>query len=129
MIAPDSISYKLLGDQAVLLEAVGFNTGIEGVNAKGTLCELSNDGVLIVKAGFTWDFGTWAIDTPDVVMASLLHDAMCNMTNDGVLPWKYRKTTDKLYRNILKEKGMGFFRRWLHYTAVRVNSLIASAEY
>ena len=68
-------------------------------------CRLYDDGRLTIYAGSIWDFGTWAIDTPAMVYASLPHDAFCLLTNSGVLPWECRMAADKYFGQCLKDAG------------------------
>ena len=38
----------------------------------------------------------------------------------GLLPLKLRKRVDKLFRRMLREDGMPWFRAWYYYQAVRM---------
>jgi hypothetical protein len=115
---------KTLG---LLLSDIEFWTPILGhdaeIEATASKCRLAQNGCLHVFAGFTWDFGSGpAIDTPAVVRASLAHDALCLLTDRGLIPWECRAEADKYYRDTLKRYGTGFARRWYHWAGVRAYS-------
>lgn len=83
-------------------------------------CHLSPNGNLVVSKGFEWDFASGAVDTPDMVKASLAHDALCVLIDKGKLPAKEQKNADRYFRQVLKESGTSWFRRWYSYAAVRI---------
>lgn len=128
MSGPWSIKYELIRiagkRRALLLEDASFyppgmlhQGKLEG---SATACELTAAGLLKIRAGFVWDFGSWpAINTPDVVLASLAHDAFCVMTDAGVLPWSVRAQADRYYRELLKQYGCKWYRRWWQWAGVR----------
>ena len=75
-------------------------------------CALLDCGDLVVYAGTVWDFGTGALDTPAMVIASLEHDAYCKMTNARKLPWSVRLKADKNFFKRLGENGAKVSRFW-----------------
>lgn len=81
---------------------------------------LDTDGVLYIKAGYSWDGPSGpAFDTPNFMRASLVHDALYQMLREGYLPLEWReKADDEMYR-ICREDGMSAIRAWWCYTAVR----------
>ena len=83
-------------------------------------CVLSPNGNLVIHKGFVWDFASGAIDTPDMVKASLAHDALCRLVDSGALPKSEQKNADRYFRQVLKESGTSWFRRWYAYAAVRI---------
>ncbi len=85
------------------------------------LC-LAKDGTLTLYPDFTWDFGSYAIDTPAMVQASAYHDAVCILTNMRVLPWHCRAVADRYFRELLGMNGVPFFRRWWCWIGVRCYS-------
>lgn len=124
-----------------LLEGVILSTPIYGysgfLSSETEPCELKKNGELIIHKGFTWDFGSGAIDTPSMVRASLFHDAMCHLTNHRAVPWEVRRKADKHFRELLKryapeprgnivEKGLrsmlNFSSRWWRWSAVSIYS-------
>ena len=76
---------------------------------------------LILQRGFEWDGASGpAIDTPNTVRASVVHDGLYRAIRVGILPPKARKIADKEMRKILKGDGMSFVRRWGWWIGVRV---------
>lgn len=120
------ISYTLIGkNKGRLTDRVVFDTGIIGYEAEVEYASIAIDGTCTVLPGFQWDFGSGpAIDTPDVVLASLAHDALCRIHVRRNLNSKFRRKADAYFRKLLKELGMGWFRRWYFWAAVRLYSLI-----
>jgi hypothetical protein len=116
-----------------LKKDVLVNTGITGYDVAvmrvGFYCHLQPDGMLWIGTGTEWDFGTFAIDTPPMVRASLPHDIFCVLTDEGKLPWGVRKEADKLFKRHLADysperKWYNPLRYWRHarYAGVRLNS-------
>lgn len=121
----DGLHYKRLAKRRYeLLSDRIFYTGVTGANAEissGTHhCRLSKDGRLEIFAGFVWDMASGAIDTPDMAIASLAHDAFCYLINEGKLHKRYQPLADREFRRILKRQKCGFIRRWYSWAAVRV---------
>ena len=118
------IHYDLIrrGTKGVLLSDLFQNTPIKGYEvsqSQSPYASLDAFGGLMLHKGFVWDFGSGAIDTPAMVRASAVHDAFCRMTDAGLLPWSVRAQSDKYFRELLKENGVGFARRWWCWTGVR----------
>lgn len=82
--------------------------------------KLSNHGYLSILRGYAWDGATCAIDTPDFMRGSLVHDALYQLMRDKYLDHTiYREQADKILRRICLEDGMSYFRAWYVYRAVR----------
>lgn len=120
-------------DRACLTEAYEFKTGIRGFS--GELleeidrCELRSYGTLVVYPGFIWDFGSGEIFGQDISIddrsmrtASLAHDALCRMTDRGVVPWKVRRKSDAYFRKVLQICGSPRIRAWWCWVGVRLGS-------
>lgn len=126
-----SISYTLIdgGKRGRLDADQVFTNSIRGYRAdfdNGALhCNLMPSGDLIVYAGSIWDFGTFAVDTPAMVVASLEHDAMCHMTNARVLPWSVRMKADKNFFARLGENGATVSRWWRTPFVMGYSQLVA----
>lgn len=126
-----NISYTLLdgsNDLARLTKRTVFQTPITGYAArfleKNTEVRLYESGRLTIGVGFVWDFGSGpAIDTPDMVIASLAHDALGRLADRRGLDGKFRKQSDKYFRQLLRDNGASWFRAWYAYIAVRAYSL------
>ena len=119
-----AIHYDLIdkGKKGRLLSPLLFQTPITGfdVTLPSPPCQLYEDGSILLGHGFEWDFGSGpAVDTPAMVLASAVHDALCLMTDKGLLPWSVRAQSDQFFRDKLKENGVGFARRWWCYMGVR----------
>jgi hypothetical protein len=81
---------------------------------------LDEDGRLELTPGYVWDFASGpAVDTPDMVAASLVHDAFYELMKRDLFPWDRRKQVDKLFVAMLKEFGMPWYRRLWVYLGVR----------
>lgn len=131
MTGPQELPHKLIGlRRGVTTGTISFLSPVLGCNlrmdrevaGKWVRCELFGNGLLLVSPGTAWDFGTGAIDTPDVVRASLPHDMFCHMTNLGLIPWEHRATADGYYRDLLLQYGCPVGRAWIHWAIVRANS-------
>ncbi len=82
--------------------------------------ELSADGILTVKAGYSWD-GTSGptMDTLSTMRGGLAHDAMFQLMRLEALEaiiWKH--TADTLLYRLLREDGMNWLRANTFYLAV-----------
>ena len=76
---------------------------------------------LCICMGFRWDGASGpAIDTESFMRGSAVHDAVCQLTELGLLDWSYRKVGDKELVKITKEDGMNWLRRQWVYSAVRL---------
>lgn len=90
------------------------------------LMHLAPNGVLTIKKGSHWDFGSWAFDSPAVIYASLWHDAICHLTNARVIPWRYRNIGDQFYQAKLAEKGTWLPRQLWHRAGVSLYSQLVA---
>lgn len=77
---------------------------------------------MIVRPGYAWDGPSGpTIDTKNAIRASLLHDVLYQAMREKLIPRKRnRRIADAVFRKILKEDGMHFFRRWLWWISVRL---------
>ena len=75
---------------------------------------------LLISKGYKWDGCSGpTIDTAGTMEASLVHDALYQLTRLEVCPLSKRKYIDKLFLDLLKKNGVTFLRRWCFYLAVR----------
>ena len=103
-----------------LLEGFWCDTEITGYEASTAFIELHPDGPLILMPGYQWDFGSGpAIDTPEMILSSLVHDAFYELLALNLISNCARKKSDRLLRIMLKESGAGWFRSWYVWAAVR----------
>jgi len=77
-------------------------------------------GSISVLTGFKWDGATCAIDTPDFMRGSCIHDALYTLIQQGKLPASFRAKADKILFNLCREDGMTLFRASYVYAAVRL---------
>ena len=82
---------KLRADHFVMTPITGFDAHYKSDTFQ---CWLYPQGLLRIKSGSEWDFGTGALDTPSMVISSLPHDAFCLLTDAGKLPWSVRRRAD-----------------------------------
>ncbi len=76
---------------------------------------------LVIMEHYAWDGPSGlALDTKDFMRGSLVHDALYQLMREEVLGRKYRKYADQLLRKICLQDGMGKFRAWYVYRAVRM---------
>ena len=117
------------GKAGLLLSDITYKTAIIGrrvsFDRDSLRCDLFMDGRLVVYADSEWDFGTFAVDTPAMVYASLEHDAICSMVNARVLPWSCRAIGDKGLWTTLTSQG-GTLSRWWRVPAVMVYSQLVA---
>lgn len=111
--------HDLDGDKGILTLRFSKQTSITGYHLVTPNVTLLASGMLFIREGYVWDYGTWAIDTPAVIVASLVHDALCDLIAQGELPLQARKDADLFYRKMLKEGGMSWFRRQVQYFSIR----------
>ena len=106
--------------EGTLVEGMTYATTIFGHKATTPHIELLDNGYLHLAVGYVWDFGSGpAIDTPDMVYASLAHDAFYELMQKDLLPWSLRKDVDKYFKRLLEDAGMGWLRRQWVYLGVR----------
>lgn len=101
----------------------GFVTGSQypqPARAANGLVALDSYGWLTISAGYFWDGASGpAIDTADFMRASCAHDALYLLIREGRIDHRHRKAADQLMRRLAREDGMGAFRAWYAYRAVR----------
>jgi len=117
-----NFSYNPDLNKGKLKEKFVRNTGIEGHSADLWWCLLLPNGVIRARKNYEWDFATGAVDTISMAVPTLVHDIFCQLTNEGAVPWSVREQGDRLFRELLKEYGVGVIRRTYCYIAVRLNS-------
>ena len=81
---------------------------------------LGTTGMLSILAGFAWDGASGIPDTPQVMRASLAHDALYGLIRAGEIPETWRERADNLLRSICLEDGMEHFRAEAVYQGVRI---------
>ena len=100
-------------------------TGIKGFVIGAGYCALDFDGTLTIPKGYAWDGASGAVDTPDFMRGSLVHDCLYQLIGEDLLPFSYRRAADKLLIAICKEDGMWAPRRW--WVMLAISTFGASA--
>lgn len=109
---------RLLADYAFADSIRGYRVSYR---ADSFNADLYPDGRLVVYSGSEWDFGTFAIDDPAMVVASLEHDFFCLVTDKGLLSWNVRFKADKQLWKRLGQNG-GKISRWWRTPFVMIYS-------
>ena len=81
--------------------------------------QLSNTGILTLKAGYAWDGPSGpTFDTKNFMRGSLVHDALYQLLRGGELSSLHRNYIDCLLREICLQDDMSRIRAWYVYKAV-----------
>jgi len=81
------------------------------------------DGYMYVEVGYAYDGPSGpAIDTPDFMLASLVHDVFYQAMREGLLPLAFRKIADKEMYRVCIGQGMWRIRANGAYHFVRLLS-------
>jgi len=96
----------------------------------GDFYTLLPSGLLTISADYEWDGASGpAIDTKNIMRASLVHDVLYQMIRCGQLPYKYKKDSDKELPRIMNEDSTSVkfagkiwdkLREFYCYSAVRL---------
>lgn len=115
--------YQLVRDSA-------FQTVITGFNIDTKFIRLRPNGILWTKNGYAWDGASGpAIDTKTIMRGSLLHDAICQLINEGYLDNdKYWNIGIKEMMKVCKEDGMFLARRWWVSKALKIYGKIKGSN-
>jgi len=112
----DGYKYQLLFDYKV---QTGIETGLPSPVGNDWV-KLHPDGTLAISRGYAWDGPSGpAIDTPDFMRGSLIHDALYQLMREGFLSKDLRQKADELLVKICREDGMSWIRSQWVYLAVR----------
>ena len=78
-------------------------------------------GQIDLFSGFSWDGPSGpTFDTVDSIRASLVHDALCHLSDEGYLPPYYNHIIDVLLKIHCIEDGMNKWRAYTWYFCVRL---------
>lgn len=91
-----------------------------GYGAQHEWATLNLDGYMTVYSGYKWDGASGAVDTADFMEGSMYHDVLCEMINAGKLPRTKWNDAAACMRDINKEEGMSWLRRWWTWRGVRL---------
>lgn len=82
---------------------------------------LSADGWLSIRNDYAWDGPSGpAIDTPNFMRGSLVHDALYQLMREGLLDRAHRARADEILQEICIEDGMSLARAWWVHLGVRL---------
>jgi hypothetical protein len=108
----------------IIDEDCSYPTLVKGYDAEveGGWVRLEKDGTIHFKSGYSYDGPSGPTkDTKNSMAPALVHDGLYQLTGEDRIPVRRnRKLADKTFRKMLKENGMGWFRRGLWYSGVRV---------
>ena len=90
---------------------------------------ITREGNLTIRKGYSWDGASGGWDSRSFMRASLIHDALCQLINEKLLPRTYQIQADKLLKEICLEDGMFKIRAWWVYRAVRRFDKIGLKKY
>lgn len=99
--------YRDLPDDFELIEIVTVQTTIVGYEYEDSYVKLTKEGLLYIFPGFEWSASGPTIDSPWTRRASLYHDALYYISNQGTFKGsnskRVRKLADKLFLLTMKE--------------------------
>lgn len=95
------------GYKYILAEQLIRQTNVKPENAIGIdrFIILRTDGVLILGKGYAWNGANCVPDTKENMEASLVHDALYQLMQEGVLSLSWKEKCDEELRDIMIEKG------------------------
>jgi hypothetical protein len=83
--------------------------------------QLTSDGIINIRKDYSWDGATGPVfNTPDILLGSLVHDGLYQLMRERKIPLSCRAGADSTLRRICRENGMGWFRAWYVWAAVRM---------
>lgn len=113
--------YKYQLDSDYLVDLSRYDRAFRGYEAQLKFLEINREGLLLIRAGYAWDGCSGpTVDDRTNMRAGLVHDALCQLFRWKRLPRALVRSCDETFRAILKEDGMGAFRRWYYYKGVTV---------
>jgi len=111
----EGYKYQLEKDYTVKLDILNESVDTDYI-------DLTTDGMLTIYKGYSWDGPSGpTMDTKDFMRGALVHDALYQCMRMGKLDANiYRKVADDTMRKLCREDGMGWFRAYYTYQAVRL---------
>jgi len=108
-----------------LMEIYRINVNLP--DAFGNFMSVS-DGTLVIRKHYAWDGSSvplkrcykwiWNADKY-CKTASLVHDALCQLIREDLLPMKYKEQVDTIYRDMCIAKGMPSWQANTRYKMIR----------
>lgn len=95
------------GYKYILAEQTKFNTGIHpNIDVViPNFVSLLRDGTLILGKGYAWNGVNWWPDTKKNMKAGLVHDALYQLMQEGLLEMFWKDDADRTFRDMLKAEG------------------------
>ncbi len=124
MTSPVLVYRKITGHKYRTRYDLVFDIGIcpvVEIDSPGGWVRLTIDGKLHIRAGYSWDGasgGMW--DSENVMVASLVHDALYQLLRERVLPQSYRPAADIVFWELCRQKGMSAMRAGYAYRILRI---------
>lgn len=111
----DGYKYQLHADYEVA-------TAVNGIDVDTKFIRLSQDGTVLVRAGYAWDGPSGpTVDTGNFMRGSLVHDAFYQLMREGIVDaTKWRDTVDRELQRMCREDGMSAMRAWWVYKGVKL---------
>lgn len=95
-------------------------------NIQFKFIEIEN-GRLYIAEQYAWDGASGpTIDTKNTMTPSLVHDALYQLMREGLLSDDFKADADRIFYEMLKERGMWFIRARLWYRAVVIGGPTSS---
>lgn len=118
----DSVRYRDLRHwKYQVMNDVRFETPLTGYEHDARYFTVTEDGVLEIREGYCWDGPSGPVwHTPSALRPSLVHDVFYQLIRMGIMSRRHRKRVDDLFHAQLLEDGMGRFRAWYFWKAVRL---------
>jgi hypothetical protein len=102
-----------------------YNKALEHIELRTPYIAIRNS-LLYIQKDYAWDGATLAIDTKTFMRGSLIHDALYQLIRLGFIPPAFRKTADKILRDVCLKDGMSRIRAWWVYRGVRIGGYWAA---
>ena len=113
--------YEVETDTFIRTGMKGLSATIDANPGQRPWVELRRDGTRIIRQGFSWDGASGpAIDTANIMQASLAHDVLYELITRGLLARNTRKAADEVLRRLCLRAGMSWLRATYIYWAVRL---------
>jgi hypothetical protein len=92
-----------------------------GAYIANAFCVLESDGKLFIRSGYAWDGASGPMmDTPTVMRASCVHDALYQFMREGMLSRDLQTAADWEFYRICRASGMSSIRALYSFCAVQL---------
>lgn len=79
-------------------------------------------GVLLIDVGYAWNGANVVVDRRTNMRASLIHDALVQLIQDGKLDQKHKRDVDEEYYGVCRDDGMWLIPAWVEFGGVQLHS-------